>query len=189
MVDINLATFQDTPVQEDFSLLSIGGGVEAEQRIQQGFETSTGIAWGLQTAEEAALRGLQALGRDDKMLTADEANKLYGVEGKLSFNEAMPESVAKLRYNKHLNYEARSEILSQAEQDNKGLEWFLQGLAGNAPAITEAVFGFAAVGGAAPFLIKAAQLAKYGAVGEAIEGALISPFAFGSGATTGIVRG
>jgi hypothetical protein len=189
VVDINLATFQDTPVQEDFSLLSIGGGVEAEQRIQQGFETNTGIAWGLQTAEEAALRGLQALGRDDKMLTADEANKVYGVEGKLSFNEAMPESVAKLRYNKHINYEARSEILSQAEQDNKGLEWFMQGLAGNVPAIAEAGFGFAVVSGAAPFLIKAAQLAKYGAAGEAIEAALISPFAFGSGATTGIVRG
>jgi hypothetical protein len=189
VVDINLATFQDTPVQEDFSLLSIGGGVEAEQRMQQGFETNTGIAWGLQTAEEAALRGLQALGRDDKMLTADEANKVYGVEGKLSFNEAMPESVAKLRYNKHINYEARSEILSQAEQDNKGLEWFMQGLAGNVPAIAEAGFGFAVVSGAAPFLIKAAQLAKYGAAGEAIEAALISPFAFGSGATTGIVRG
>ena len=189
MVDINLATFQDTPVQEDFSLLSIGGGVETQQRIEQGFETNTGIAWGLQTAEEAALRGLQALGRDDKMLTADEANKLYGVEGKLSFNEAMPESVAKLRYNKHLNYEARLEILSQAEQDNKGLEWFLQGLAGNAPAIAEAAFGFKVASAAAPFLITAAQLAKYGAVGEAIEGALISPFAFGSGAMTGIVRG
>jgi hypothetical protein len=191
MVEINIQTFDNLEVQTDPDLFAYDGGYEAAERLAQGFHANTATAWGLQSITETALRGMQVLGADDKLLSADEANKVYGVEGKLSFNSPIPESVASLRYNKYIDNTARREILDSAARDNHGLEWFLQGSLENfVPAALEAgLLGFGAaatIGKASKFILASNRLAKFA---PAVNAAVLNPFTLGGGMTTGIVRG
>lgn len=191
MVEINIQTFDNLEVQADPDLFAYDGGYEATQRLAQGFHANTATAWGIQSATETTLRAMQALGADDALLTADQANQKFGVEGKLSFDSPIPESVASLRYNKYIDNTARREILDNAARDNHGLEWFLQGSLENfAPAALEAgLLGFGAaatIGKASKFILASSNLAK---LAPAIDAAVLNPFTLGGGMTTGIVRG
>jgi|GEM_PF-5416801 len=192
MSPINIQTYDNLEVQTNPDLFAYSGDYEAQQRLIQGFEANTATAWGVQSAAETGLRLMQGLKKDDLTLSAAEATEKYGVAGKLNFNEPIPESIAKLRFNKFVDNQTRTEILDSAGRDNKGLEWFLQSFVyPTVPAIAEGLAGGAIMGAGskvAQFLISTNKLAKFGALEKAVELGLVNPFALGSGTATGITR-
>lgn len=167
-------------------------GAEAEGGLAHVFPSYEAYRYG---QEEAGLMAGYVEGERPGMLSADDANARYGIEGRLKFSDPVPEEVAREISQRRHDSIAREDITARRESGlmTGGAARFAAGLVGGLPGIVDplniaaAFIPFVPAARAAIWAARAGQgalaqagvRAGVGALQGAAGGALLAPLQYG----------